>query len=88
MRNLKVSVSRNEREGYYAGYYPAHIHFGKAGHRRWDAWAMMEFYPRINGVCWQERERLNFNSQIAAWNTLNHYETPIESTIIRQLIPT
>jgi len=48
----KLQQSRNKREGFYAGYYPWHIHFGKGGHKRWDSWAMGEFYPRIQGVTW------------------------------------
>lgn len=47
---MKITISRNKREGYYAGYYPWHPHFGKAGHRRWSRFAMYEFYPRIFGV--------------------------------------
>lgn len=43
-------MSRNKREGYYAGYYPKHSISGKAGHRRWPEEAMIEFYPRIYGV--------------------------------------
>lgn len=49
----KLNLSRNKREGYYAGYYPWHTVFERAaGHRRWDAWAMSEFYPRIYGTLW------------------------------------
>lgn len=45
-----TTLSRNKREGYYAGYYPRHPHFGKGWHRRWTAFEMSEFYPRIDGV--------------------------------------
>jgi hypothetical protein len=49
-QNIQPSVSRNKREGYYAGHYPSHMHFGKGGHKRWDWFSMNEFYPRIWGV--------------------------------------
>lgn len=63
MRNLKVSISRNKREGYYAGYYPTCSIFGKGGHKRWDAFSMGESYPRIYGQIEyvMERERLAWN---------------------------
>ena len=71
---MKISISRNRREGYYAGYCPAHIHFGRGGHRRWDAWAMSEFYPRIDGVYWQEVGRLSFNAKVKAHNEITAHE--------------
>ncbi len=43
-----MNKSRNQREGYYAGHYPHHAIFGKGGHKRWSAWAMCEFYPKVN----------------------------------------
>ena len=51
---MKVTLSRNKREGYYAGYYPLSFMNNKAGHRRWDWFSMSEFYPRIWGTKWME----------------------------------
>lgn len=47
MDNSRVLVSRNRREGYYAGYYGQWHHI-PAGHRRWDSEAMAEFYPKVD----------------------------------------
>lgn len=44
---MKIIASRNKREGYYAGYYASRIHFVNGGHKRWDAWCMCEFYPKV-----------------------------------------
>ena len=54
---MKVSISRNKREGYYAGYYRPCYDFQKKTkrrHRRWSWWAMNEFYPPIWGKCFEE----------------------------------
>lgn len=51
---MKVTISRNKREGRYAGYYPCRWPFNYFGHKRWDEWAMAEFYPRIYGTKWME----------------------------------
>ena len=58
MSNQRFLLSRNKREGYYAGYYPIHPFFeGKAGHKRWPWFAMSEFYPRIWGYRpWEETQ--------------------------------
>lgn len=44
---MKIIASRNKREGYYAGYYASRVHFVNGGHKRWDAWCMCEFYPKV-----------------------------------------
>lgn len=56
---MKITISRNTREGYYAGFYPAGIidhPVYYAGHKRWPKWAMSEQHckcnPRIHGVTW------------------------------------
>lgn len=52
---MKVSISRNKREGYYAGYYRPISDFmkkTKRRHRRWSWFAMNEFYPPIWGSVW------------------------------------
>ena len=53
---MKVSISRNKREGYYAGYYRPCYDFDKKTkrrHRRWSWFAMNEFYPPIWGSVWK-----------------------------------
>ena len=53
---MKVSISRNKREGYYAGYYRPCYDFDKKTkrrHRRWSWFAMNEFYPPVWGSVWK-----------------------------------
>lgn len=50
---MKVSISRNKREGYYAGYYRSCADFErktKRRHRRWSRFAMYEFYLQFGGL--------------------------------------
>ena len=50
-------ISRNKREGYYAGYYRPSDSREKRRHRRWDAWSMSEFYPPRFGCIWKLLEK-------------------------------
>lgn len=50
--DMKVSKSRNKREGYYAGHYRPNDDFArktKPKAWRWSWWAMREFYPPVHG---------------------------------------
>lgn len=51
MINQRFLVSRNKREGYYAGHYRAQSFDYKMHVKawRWSAWAMSEFYPPVHG---------------------------------------
>ena len=49
---MKVSISRNKREGYYAGHYRPNDDFAhktKPKAWRWGWFAMHEFYPPLYG---------------------------------------
>lgn len=50
---MKVIQSRNQREGYYAGYYRPRLSRENRRHRRWSEFAMAEFYPPIHGSYWK-----------------------------------
>ncbi len=57
---MKVSISRNKREGYYAGHYRPCDDFArktKPRAHRWSAWAMSEFYPPVWGSVWNLLDR-------------------------------
>ena len=53
---MKVSISRNKREGYYAGHYRPYDDFArktKPKAWRWSWFAMREFYPPVWGCPWK-----------------------------------
>lgn len=63
---MKVSISRNKREGYYAGHYRPNDDFAqktKPKAWRWSWFAMHEFYPPVWGNVMRrmEAERVAFN---------------------------
>lgn len=64
---MKITISRNKREGRYAGYYPYRWPYNYYGHKRWDAWAMAEFYPRIQSVYWE-----GWNKDVAPDNAMSY----------------
>ena len=52
---MKASISRNKREGYYAGHYRPNDDFArktKPKAWRWSWFAMGEFYPPVHGSVW------------------------------------
>lgn len=78
----KLILSRNKREGYYAGYYPYHIIFGEGGHRRWPRWAMSELYPRIRGVTWVEKMWDEMASENHVSESVNMLDKPPQAIYI------
>ena len=54
MTNQRLLVSRNQREGHYAGYYPSETGSNKGRHKRWTYFSATEFYPRISGSIYYE----------------------------------